>query len=246
MRLLHVIYLTLLFGVSACTVGGDKQSAETNPADIYLQLGVRYLNLNKLEIARENLQRAIDLDPQNAQSHNAIAFLHEKLNKMAEARFHYQKALALMPDDLSTKNNYGRFLCEQGDIDDGMLLLSTITHDVLNERPWLALTNLGRCYMQRANYHDAQAHFTQALHINETYAPALLEMQKVNYLQGHIAEARAFLQRYAQTSEQTAESLLMAVQIEKAAGNTAIALHYQHLLLTKFPLSPEAKKIALP
>jgi type IV pilus assembly protein PilF len=127
-----------------------------------------------------------------------------------------------------------------------MLLLSTITHDVLNERPWLALTNLGRCYMQRANYHDAQAHFTQALHINETYAPALLEMQKVNYLQGHIAEARAFLQRYAQTSEQTAESLLMAVQIEKAAGNTAIALHYQHLLLTKFPLSPEAKKIALP
>ena len=242
MQLFVLIFITLLFELSACSLLTDKKAPDTNSADIYLQLGVRYLNLNKLESARENLQRAIELDPKNAQSYNAFAFLNEKLNKIEEARSHYQKALALMPEDLGTQNNYGRFLCEQGEIDEGMALLRTIAGNALNERPWLALTNLGRCYMQLGNYGDAQIYFAQALQLNDSYAAALLEMQKVYYRQGRIAEARSYLQRYAQISEHTPESLFIAAQIELAAGNRALAKHYENLLLTKFPLSSQAKQ----
>ena len=231
-----------VFGLTACVTNSDIKAVENNSTDIYLQLGVRYLNLNKLEIAKENLQHAIRLDSKNAQAFNALAFLDEKLNKIDDARTHYQTAISLIPDDLGVKNNYGRFLCEQGETEKGMALLITATTDGLNERPWLAMTNLGRCYMQLAKYQDAETYFAQALQLNNAYTPALLEMQKVNYQQGNFELAKIYLQRYNEASEPTPESLLIASQIEGALGNVAMAKHYQILLLTKFPLSAEAKR----
>lgn len=232
----------LLLTLTACATTEETKNVEGNAADIYLQLGVRYLNLNKLEIAKENLQHAIRLDSKNAQAFNALAFLDEKLNKIDDARSHYQIAISLTPDDLGVKNNYGRFLCEQNEVEKGRALLTEATNDRLNERPWLAMTNLGRCYMQLAQYPQAQTYFEQALQLNSNYSPALLEMQKVNYHQGNFSAAKVYLQRYAQVSEPTPESLLIAAQIEGASGNAGMAKHYQTLLLTKFPLSAEAKR----
>lgn len=243
MRLFKLFFSSFFFVVlTACVTKDDTKVVETNAADIYLQLGVRYLNLNKLEIAKENLQHAITLDPKNAQAFNALAFLDEKLGKMDDARIHYQTAIALTPDDLGVKNNYGRFLCEQNEIEKGMALLTAATSDRLNERPWLAMTNLGRCYMQLAQYQDAEMYFAQALQLNNNYAPALLEMQKVSYQQGNFPVAKVYLQRYTELSEPTPESLLIASQIEGASGDIGMAKHYQMLLLTKFPLSAEAKR----
>lgn len=232
---------TVLLALTACATVDDTKSVKDSTADIYLQLGVRYLNLNKLEIAKENLQHAIRLDSKNAQAFNALAFLDEKLNKIDDARLHYQTAFSLTSDDLGVKNNYGRFLCEQGEIEKGMTLLTEATNDRLNERPWLAMTNLGRCYMQLAQYSEAETYFAQALQLNTNYPPALLEMQKVNYHQGNFEVAKVYLQRYAQVSEPTPESLVIAAQIEGALGNAEMAKRYQTLLLTKYPLSAEAK-----
>ena len=243
MRLVNLFILSAsIMGLMACATTDDKKTIEGSAADIYFQLGVRYLNLNKLEIAKENLQHAIRLDNKNAQAFNAMGVLDEKLNKIDDARSHYQNALDLTPDDLSVKNNYGRFLCEQGEGERGMALLITATKDGLNDRPWLAMTNLGRCYMQLAQYKEAETYFEQALQLNANYAPALLEMQKVGYQQGDFMVAKVYLQRYTQVTEPTPESLLIASQIEGASGNAEMAKHYQTLLLTKFPLSSEAKR----
>lgn len=243
MRIFNLLFSSLLLiNVIACASVDETKIVETNAADVYFQLGVRYLNLNKLEIARENLQHAIRLDAKHSQALNALAFLDEKLGKIDEARSYYQTAISLTPDDLSVRNNYGRFLCEEGEIQKGMELLNATINDRLNERPWLAMTNLGRCYMRLAQYSEAQTYFEQALQLNENYAPALLEMQKVNYQQGNFSTAKVYLQHYAQLSEPTPESLLIAAQIEGASGNLGMAKHYETLLVTKFPLSSEAKQ----
>jgi type IV pilus assembly protein PilF len=242
MRRFSFVLSFLFLGLSACATNNETKEVATNTAEIYFQLGVRYLNLNKLEVAKENLQRAIELDSKNAPALNALAFLYEKLDKFDEARTNYQAAITLSPEDLSVQNNYGRFLCEQGEAQKGMALLTQATNNKLNERPWLAMTNLGRCYMKLAQYEQAQTYFEQALQLNQNYAPALLEMQKVNYQQGNFTAAKVYLNRYAQTAEPTPESLFIAAQIEGASGNPAMAKHYQTLLLTKFPLSAEAKR----
>lgn len=238
---LWVCSVALMYLVACSLPAQEKDNKDT--VAIYLQLGERYLQLNKLAIARENLQHALMLDNQNAQIYHALGVLNEKLRLIDAATVNYQQAFALTPNDLRIQNNYGRFLCEQGDTQQGITLLIQATTNELNERPWFAMTNLGRCYLQLSNNIDAERYFMQALQIHADYSPALLEMQKINYIKGDIANAKAYLARYQRVAQDTAESLLMAIKIENAAGNSAIAEHDRQLLLSQFPLSQEAKTL---
>lgn len=238
-RLALVLFMTTLV---ACSSTGDTQGS--NPDDVHLQLGVRYLSMNKLELARENLLLALKDNSGNVQAHNALAFLYEKLNQADNAKDQYETALGLAPDDLGVQNNFGRFLCEHGEYEEGMALLSRASSNPLNDRQWLALTNAGRCGLGMGQKAQAENYFRQALQLNDGYAPALSEMQKIAYEKGDYWAAKGFLQRYLSTASHTAETLWVAAQVERALGNRELANEYRKLLLEKFPLSNEAKKIS--
>jgi type IV pilus assembly protein PilF len=238
-RLALVLFVTAL---AACSSTGS--SKDDNSDDIHLQLGVRYLSMNKLELARENLLLALKDNSGNVQAHNALAFLYEKLNQPGNAKEHYETAQGLAPDDLGVQNNFGRFLCEHGEFEEGMALLVQASSNPLNDRQWLALTNAGRCGLGMGQKAQAENYFRQALQLNSAYAPALSEMQKIAYEKGDYWAAKGFLQRYLGAAGHTAETLWVAAQAERALGNKELANEYKKLLLEKFPLSNEAKKIS--
>jgi len=236
--------LALVLCVTALVACGSAGTKSNNAEDVHLQLGVRYLSMNKLELAKENLQLALKKNSGNTQAHNALAFLYEKLNQPDKAKEHYETALALTPDDLGVKNNFGRFLCEHGRFEEGMALLSETSSNPLNDRQWLALTNAGRCGLSMGQKQQAENYFRQALQLNSAYAAALSEMQKIAYEKGDYWASKGFLQRYLGVAAHTAETLWFAAQTERALGNKELAREYKNLLLEKFPLSAEAQKIA--
>ncbi|MGR9012390.1 MAG: type IV pilus biogenesis/stability protein PilW [Gammaproteobacteria bacterium] len=222
--------------------GSSSNTKHDNAGEIHFQLGVRYLSMNKLELAKENLLRALSSNSDNAQAHNALAYLYEKLNQPDKAKDHYETALNLTPNDLGIKNNLGRFLCEHGELDEGMEILSDAGSSPLNDRQWLALTNAGRCQLDMGQKQQAESYFRQALQLNKAYAPALSEMQKIAYEKGDFWSAKGFLQRYLGVANHTSETLWYAAQAERALGNIELAKQYKKLLLERFPLSTEAKK----
>ncbi|PPD42994.1 MAG: type IV pilus biogenesis/stability protein PilW [Methylobacter sp.] len=228
----------------ALTLGACASTAEKNEkTDTYLQLGVRYMNMNRLEIAKENLEKALNNDSGNVKVHNALAFLYEKIEKYPIAKEHYETALKLAPEDLGVLNNYGRFLCEHGDPVQGMSLLAKAIANLLNDRQWLALTNAGICELKQGQKSRAKAFFKQALLSNPEYAPALLEMQIISYQNREYWPAKAYLQRYLGAAQHTSQSLWYGMQTERALGNNGLAQEYKNLLLERFPLSDEAKKV---
>lgn len=239
----HKLVVIGLFSIALTACSNLTGKKDNDTADIYLQLGVRYLNLNKLELAKENLEHALKIESGNVQAHNALAFLYEKIEKYSEADEQYQIALRLAPSDLGVQNNYGRFLCERQEYDKGIDLLNKAIANLLNDRQWLALTNAGICQLDLGQKQKAKAYFKQALIANDSYAPALLEMQKLSYSNGEYWPAKGYLQRYLNVAEHTAETLWYGMQTERALGNDGLAKDYQNQLMEKFPLSPEAKKI---
>jgi len=241
-KMSQLALILLVAGLVAC--GGSASTIKHNAVgDIHFQLGVRYLSMNKLELAKENLLLALKNNPDNTQAHNALAFLYEKLNQPDKAKDHYETALNLKPDDLAVKNNLGRFLCEHGELEGGMELLSEASSNPLNNRKWMALTNAGRCQLDMGKKQQAENYFRQALQLNKAYAPALLEMQKMAYEKSDFWAAKGFLQRYLGVAGHTSATLWFAAQAERALGNKELAKQYKHLLLEKFPLSTEAEKI---
>ena len=243
-RLLIVVLLT--FSLIACIGGRRDTSKETSSeekADVYLKLGVTYLNLGKLNIAKESLEKALSWDSRNANIHNAMAVLYERIEKLDVADSHYQKALDLEPENHSTKNNYGRFLCEQGQYAQGISHLTMAFKMPLNERKWLSLVNAGRCKLQQKDVKTAEQYFRQALALHSMYSPALLEMQKLSYHKNNYLSARAFLQRYLNVAQETAETLWYAYHTERALGDLDSANKYRQKLYSKFPNSTQSQQL---
>jgi type IV pilus assembly protein PilF len=236
------VVLLLVISLSACSwfSGGPAEK----PTDIYLQLGVRYMDLNKLELAKENLLKALDKDPNNARAHSALGFLYEKINHFDEAKQHYEAALGLSSDDIGIQNNYGKFLCDRRQFDKGLALLTQASSNLLNDRQWMALTNSARCHLGMGQRPQAVTLLKQALDMNGQYSAALLEMQKISYQMGEYKAAEDYLQRYLGETNHTAETLWIGIQTEQALGNLSLANEYRNLLLDKFPNSNEAKQVA--
>lgn len=237
-----VIPVLVVAQLSACGLGTTKQEREES-ANIQRQLGIRYLDMNRLSIAQGHLEKAHAMEPDNVETLNALAFLSEKLEQPAQATAYYQHALRLEPDNLGVLNNYGRYLCNNGEFDKGMSYLEQAISSPLNNRKWLALTNAGRCQLGRGLTDSAEAFFREALQIQAFYAPALLAMQKISYQKADYWGAKGFLGRYLSVGKHTPETLWYAYQTERALGNQGSAEEYRSMLLEKFPLSEQAKQI---
>jgi type IV pilus assembly protein PilF len=108
-KMVRLVLIALTVYLSACGSMDAKNENIKEKAEIHLQLGVRYMDLNKLEIAKENLLLSVDEDSSNPQTHNALAFLYEKLQKYDDAEDEYETAHGMKPDDFGIQNNYGRF-----------------------------------------------------------------------------------------------------------------------------------------
>ena len=237
-RLFAALFIITL---AACSTAVEREHEDA--INVYLQLGVRYLALNDLPSAKENLERALKEDSDSVPAHLAMAFLYEKINKHDDARAQYELVLNLDPENLDLQNNYGRFLCERREGDKGMALLIQASNNMLNQNPWMALTNAGRCQLAMGDRAQAENYFSKALQANSSYAPLLQEMQKLSYQKGDFKAARDYFQHFMKVNEPTPEALWVAIQTEGALGNELLVKEYTDLLLEKFPFSNQAKQI---
>lgn len=235
----NLLCCALLSSLTACETLEQKE----HQADIHVQLGARYLSLGDYAAAKENLEAAVDKNSDSIPAHISLAYLYERLNKFDDARNHYEIVNRLDPDNLSLQNNYGRFLCDRREFDKGIVLLESLSKNLLDSTPWVTLTNLGRCKLGVGDKASAEKYLTTALQQNPNYAPALLEMQKISYQNNNYQAAKDYLQRYLAVAPQTPETLWIAIQTESALGNSIAVKEYTDLLLERFPFSNEAKQI---
>lgn len=230
-------------GLAACT----SDSPTTNDTDtrstseLYTLKGVQYIETGRLDVAKLDLQKAIELDSNNAEAHNALGVLSERLNQPEEAEKEFKLALSIDANNTGAANNYGRLLCARGQYEQSMKYFQKLIDNALYPTPWLALTNAGLCAKSQGLAADAENYLRRALESAPDFGPALLEMAKLSQERGNYMSARAFLQRYDALGVETAESLATGVQTERALGNTKDANAYLKKLLRLFPNSKEAQ-----
>jgi len=80
--------------------------------------------LNQMEIMERRLRRLIELQPENAQAHNALGYsFADRGIRLAEARELIEKALTLLPNDTFILDSLGWVLYRQGDLPGGLAVL---------------------------------------------------------------------------------------------------------------------------
>lgn len=211
-------------------------------ADTNVKLGIGYMQQGKPDLALGRLQRALELDPNLASGHNAIAILYEQLGKLDLAAEHYQRAVDLNPQDSAAHNNYGTFLCDKrNQLDKAEQQFLEALKNPLYATPELAYENAGLCAKRKPDVAKAEHYFRKALELSPKLPASLYQMALISFETGRYLPARAYLQRYSETARHTPQSLWLGIRIERELGDRNAVSSYSLYLKGGFPDSDEAK-----
>ena len=237
-RCIALLGLVLLLG---CTARGELSAKQSRDAALYnAKLGANHLQRGDLDLARNKLEKALQQDPRNAFAHVTYAQLQYRVKNIPGAREHFDKAIALEPDEARHRNSYGIFLCQQDEFAAAEGQFKKASENPYYETPEYALDNAGLCMLDADRLANAEAYLRQALRINPKFANSYLHMSALMYKRQRLTVADAYFQRYLAYGHDTAESLLLGLQIKRDAGDIAAAEQYAGRLLDEFPASREA------
>jgi type IV pilus assembly protein PilF len=230
--------------VSSTTTGALPQDTDDDDAAEYnYQLGARYFQNESYELARDRLQRAIELDPRMAKAHMTLGMTYEALENMRLATASYDDAIRAAPRDFNIQNAYAVFQCKRRNYSDAIRYFERAARHPENDDAEQTLTNAGLCMLQKPDAVEAERLFRAALDRQPTYGEALLQLCLMKFQQLDYLGARAFLERFMSANRTTAGVLFLAAEIEARLGNDRERSEYVNRLLREFPESPEARKV---
>ncbi len=254
-RPIRLVCIGLLCGVlAACAtpsgpgtkhVGEETKAERTaDAARVRVELGQRYMQQDKLELALENLQKALEYDANYVDAHTVIGALYEHLGKLKEAGEHYARAAELAPKSGAANNNYGQFLCAAGHYEEAQKYFLRAMDDPFYKGPDVLYTNAGTCLAEHGGQLElAESHFRKALEFNPNNALALYEMAKLLYAKNDFFRARAFVSRFEAQGHPSPQALLLARNIEVKMGHADSARDYAQRLHEQFPDSEQSHSL---
>jgi len=216
------------------------QTSDKDAARYNTQLGANYLQRGDLELAREKLEKAVKQDPDLAAARSYLGVLYERIDEPEKAGHEYRAAVRLAPDSPDILNTYGGYLCRNGRRDEGIQYFVKAARNPLYRTPEAALTNAGVCARGIPDYAASEEYFRLALARVPGYREALIQLADLNYDTEDYLEAQAFLERFLQYGDATADALILGARIEAAQGNGRAAAEYRQRLRTEFPAAARA------
>lgn len=236
--ILSVILFSLI-SLNGCSTSGVKTVEASN---YNADLGIRYLQKGRLQLANEKLLKALEQNPNSAQSNHYYAILQQRLGNNEKAGRYFDKAIKLNPKDPEIRNNYGSFLCDTGRPQVAVEQFMTAVKDPLYSTPEYAFTNAGICLRKSRNDARAEQYFREALKKKSAFPSALFEMAKLYYDRKNYPRAQGFMLRYESVGQSTPEALQLCYLINQKVGDAAKASSCKSTLIRLFPESSEAQK----
>ncbi len=127
-----------------------ESHAQQDAAADNAQLAMAYMQEGNLPRAKEKLDKALQEDPANPNTHSVLALFYERINDQKKAESEFREALRLAPGDPGPLNFYGVYLCGQHRVDEGVTKMLQVARNPLYRTPEAAYTNAGVCLRHRA------------------------------------------------------------------------------------------------
>jgi type IV pilus assembly protein PilF len=214
---------------------GDKR----NRARLRTELATLYYNNGNVPVALEELRAATAADADYGPAHGMYGVIYMRLNEQAKAAESFERAMRLSPNDPDINHNYGWFLCQTGREPESIKHFMSAVRNPLYPAPWRSYAAAGTCSLKINQVKEAEAYFDRALTLQPDEPASLLQLGQIRYRQGNIGEARKLVARHNKLVTPSAESLWLAVRIERRLGERLQEQAYANQLRRRYPTSPE-------
>jgi type IV pilus assembly protein PilF len=249
---LRTILIMSLLILAACSGNKPKETSNADPGAIigevgdprararsHTDLAAAYYQRGSLGVALEELRIATAADPGYAPAHNLLGLVHMDLREEGLAAESFQRALSLAPNDGDINHNYGLFLCQTKREPDSIKYFMQAIKNPLYSTPARSYSAAGVCTLRTGQPKEAEEYFVRALRLQPDDPQALLNLGQIRYRQGRMDEARRLVAQYNKLDAGDAESLWLALRIERKSGQRVAEQSFANQLRRRFPGSSE-------
>ena len=161
-------------------------------APVNVTLGILYTGTGKPDSAISFFQRALQIDPANAEAYRGLASACEARGDVVAAEQTYKRAIDLRPDYWGGYNDLGKFYFNNSRYNDAIPVFKKVIE--LTPDNYKGYNNLGAMYYSLGQWDDASAMFERSYAISPTYRAAS-NVGTLNYIEHHFDKAAQWYDR---------------------------------------------------
>ncbi len=223
-----------------------NQANRDDMAATRISLGLGYLRMGNMAQAKQNLEKAKKFSPKMVQVYTAFAHYYETVGENELAVSSFEEALSIKSDDADTLNNYGVYLCRQGQTEAAekqLLKAIAVPSYVLVAKSY---ENLASCFLKKDNFVKAEMYLHKAIMHSPGNSSTLFQMVRLQYALGEFEKAKFYEQRFEKVTRRfTPESLALAFKVYWKLGQRRTAKNYAAMLVKMYPQSWESQQYLL-
>ena len=239
------IALALVCLLSAgCAVTGPRSATDNQEVvGRAVELGIAYLRQGDTLRAKENIHKALDVDPKSPEAHASLALVFQQEQEWTLAESHFNKAIALDPKNSAARNNFGAFLYAQGRAEEAVAQLQVAVSDQFYARRGQAFENLGFAHKSLADIDEAKVAFDRALSLNPTLGRSMTELALLHFDEEAFEQARVLDARLDQFGSMSSRRLLLCGLVAHHFGDEARAQDCYAAMKKRYPRTDDAKRL---
>ena len=234
----------LMLGCETTPTGNSSsvynETALASRARSHTDLGAAYYQQGKLEIALDEFNRAVEIDPTYAQAYNGLGLVYAALNEDAKADASFKRAIQVQPGSSESHNNYGNFLCAHKRYDESITQFLEAVKNPLYSTPNLAYANAGICSARKNDTKNAEVYLNKALQIEPLTYSAAYQLADIQFKRGDVTTAQKTLQN-ALIGSPSPETLWLGIRIARVLGDKDAEASYALQLRQQYPNAEQTR-----
>lgn len=223
----------------------DQSDAEKR-ARVRLELAGLYLGRGQANTALDEVKRAIAAKPDMPEAYSLQGLVYGAMGEQVLAEQSFQRALQLSPRDGDTMHNYGWFLCQQRRYADADVQFGNAIQQTSYRETVRTLLAQGVCQARAGRWPEAERTLSRSYELDPGNPVTAYNLSDLLLQRGEFERARFYIGRVNSVPDTaTAQSLWLAVRIERKLGNTQAMQDIGRQLRARFPQSGEAQQLEL-
>ncbi len=221
----------------------DQTDADRR-AGVRLELAAGYFSRGQYNTALDEIKQALTAKPDMREAINLRGLVYAAMGEPQLADDNFRRALVLYPQDPDTLHNYGWLMCQQQRWAEASSRFEQALAQPSYRAPARTYLAKGVCEARAGRLAEAEASLVKAFEFDPGNPAVAVNLAEVLYRNQQYERARFYIKRVnAQEDQSTAQTLWLALRIERRLNNNAGVDELGQLLRRRHPQSAELQAL---